>query len=246
MTALGFALAALVGLSLGVLGGGGSTLTVPILVYVLGFAPKTGIAVSLAVVGTTALIGAIGHWRDGNVAWRAALLFAPVAAVGAFAGARLATRVSGNLQLALFGVVMLVVAVRMLRGQPSAGTPRSAHPAAVALAGGGVGLLTGLVGIGGGFLFVPALVLLAGLDMKRAIGTSLVLIAANAFTGFAGYLDQVAIPWGFLAGFTAIAVLGVLAGTRLVRQLRSAALQRAFGVFLVAMSLFILAETLIA
>ena len=245
MIALGFALAALIGLSLGALGGGGSTLTVPILVYVLGMAPKEAIAMSLAVVGTTALVGAASHWREGNVAWRAAAMFGPFAALGAFGGARLATRVPGDVQLGLFAIMMLVVAIRMLwHAAPATVSPRI-RPVAVAAAGTGVGLLTGLVGIGGGFLFVPALVLLAGLDMKRAVGTSLVLIAANAYTGFAGYLDQVTIAWGFLTGFTAIAVAGVLAGTRLVRHIRPSALRRGFAVFLLLMGLFILAESLL-
>lgn len=239
----GLALAAVIGLTLGLLGGGGSILTVPVLVYVLGFGAKPAIAMSLPVVGITSLVGAALHWRLGNVRVGTALTFGVMAMVGAFAGAKLATFMSGTAQLALLAVVMLAAAASMLRGgvrgtaAPEVARPRLTLLVAVAL---GVGVLTGLVGIGGGFLVVPALVLLARVPMTQAVGTSLLVIAMNAASGFAGYLGTVDLDWGFLAGFTAVAVVGALAGTVLVAHVPQVALKRAFAVFLLAMGGFVL------
>ncbi len=247
MIVLGYALAALIGLSLGLMGGGGSILTVPIFVYVLGFDPKLAIAMSLPVVGVTSLIGAIGHWRAGNVRLGTAFLFGGIAMIGAYAGARLAVFVSGVVQLTLLAVVMLAAAISMFRSArraPTGANPDTDErpmslplliPVAVV-----VGLLTGLVGIGGGFLVVPALVLLGRVPMKKAVGTSLFVIAMNAASGFAGYIGTVHVPWGFMAGFTAVAVVGILGGTALVRFVSQRALKQAFAVFLVVMGTFIL------
>lgn len=263
MAALGLALAALIGLSLGLLGGGGSILTVPIFVYVLGFGAKEAIAMSLAVVGAVSLFGAVGHWRAGNVDLRVALVFGGVAMVGTYLGARLAVHFSGGAQLALFAVVMLLAAFFMFREQrpvdppaPPDGAPPGGATGAGGAAGGAavremplglivveglaVGALTGLVGVGGGFLIVPALVLLGRLPMKQAVGTSLLVIALKSAAGFYGYLGQVEVPWAFMGLFTAIAITGILAGTYLVRYVSQAQLKRAFAVFLVVMGGFIL------
>lgn len=237
---LGLVLAALIGLSLGMLGGGGSILTVPIFVYLLDFSAKPAIAMSLLVVGVTAAVGTLSHWRSGNVEVRPALLFGAAAMAGAFAGARLAAHISGGLQLLLLGLVMLAAAGSMFRrpsnsadtGLASAGSRRASLPV-LGLVGLGVGVLTGVVGVGGGFLIVPALVVLTGLPMKHAVGTSLLVIAMNAAAGFAGYLGQVSIPWGFVGSFTAVAVTGILAGSYLIRLVSADALRRAFAVFLV-------------
>lgn len=241
MEAIGLLLASAIGLSLGLLGGGGSILTVPIFVYVLGYAAKPAIAMSLPVVGATSLVGAVGHWRAGNVNLRQAVSFGVVAMVGAYAGARLAVLVSGVVQLTLLAVVMLAAAMSMLRRPrdraATAGTA-DAKPVSrplVLLVGLGVGLLTGLVGIGGGFLIVPALVILARLPMKQAVGTSLVVIAMNSASGFAGYLGQVDVPWAFMGMFTAVAIGGILVGTYLVRFVSQQALKRAFALFLLLM-----------
>jgi uncharacterized protein len=245
MQLLGLALAALIGLSLGLLGGGGSILTVPIFVYVLGFAAKPAIAMSLPVVGATSLVGALGHWRAGNVNPRMALIFGGVAMLGAYAGARLAIFVSGTVQLTLLAVVMLAAAISMFRSSRRGTVPAGAGAASasggamslglVLAVGIGVGLLTGLVGIGGGFLVVPALVVLGKVPMKQAIGTSLVVIAMNSLSGSLGYLGQVRMPWGFLALFTGVAIAGILLGTYLVRFVSQAALKQAFALFLVLM-----------
>lgn len=248
MALLGFSLAALTGLSLGFLGGGGSILTVPILVYVLGFGPKSAIAMSLPIVGVTSLAGAIGHWRAGNVRLQTALLFGLAAMAGAFVGARVAGFLTGAAQLTILAVVMLAAAVSMFRG--GIGSARESNGAAevetrpalapllaTAL---GTGVLTGIVGIGGGFLIVPALVLFARVPMRQAVGTSLVVIAMNSAAGAAGYAGRVAVPWGFMAAFTSVAVLGILAGTALVRFVPAAQLKRVFALFLVGVGLFTL------
>lgn len=250
MEFLGFILAGLIGLSLGLLGGGGSILTVPIFVYVMGFGAKQAIAMSLPVVGATSLVGAAGHWRAGNVRLRTALFFGLIAMAGSYAGARLAVFVSGAAQLALLGVVMLAAAISMFRSgrqgraeqdfiQERRTGQRLSFPILVAV-GLAVGILTGLVGIGGGFLIVPALVVLAKVPMKQAVGTSLLVIAMNSASGFLGYFGSVEIPWGLMALFTSIAVAGILVGTHLIRFVSQSVLKRAFAIFLVVLGVLIL------
>ena len=246
MTVLALAFAAIIGISLGVMGGGGSVLTVPVMVYLLGYTPKEAIAMSLPVVGATSLVGALGHWRAGNVRLRTALAFGAAAMLGSFGGARLARHTTGQAQLVLLALVMLGAAVTMYRSSPAPteDVPLPAHTlaptrAAVALVlyvGLSVGMLTGLVGVGGGFLIVPALVVFGRVPIKQAVGTSLLVIAMNSASAFAGYLGTVVIPWRFVTLFTAIAVAGILVGTRLVRHVSAAALRRGFGVFLLVMA----------
>ncbi|MEP6619670.1 MAG: sulfite exporter TauE/SafE family protein [bacterium] len=248
MLLLGYALAALVGLSLGMLGGGGSILTVPIFVYVLGYDPKLAIAMSLPVVGGTSLVGAVSHWRSGSVDLRIAALFGVAAMGAAFFGARLAVLLNGKVQLMVLAVVMLVAAISMFRNarrsrqQAGASTepPKARSIGLLVPVALGVGLLTGVVGIGGGFLVVPALVLFGRVSMKQAVGTSLLVIAMNSASGFAGYFGRVAIPWEFVAGFTAVACVGILVGTYLSRFVSQATLKQAFSVFLLFMGAFIL------
>jgi uncharacterized protein len=243
---VGYLLAALVGIALGILGGGGSILTVPIFVYVLGYDPKLAIAMSLPVVGVTSLVGAVRHWRAGNVHLPTAAGFGLIAMVGAFVGAKGAAWLTGGQQLLLLAAVMLVSAVTMFRSarrapdvaqeQAASGDVSWLKLVPVALV---VGTLTGLVGIGGGFLVVPALVLLARAPMTQAVGTSLLVIAMNAASGFAGYVTHVAIPWTFVAGFTAIAVAGLLVGMRVATFASPRALKQGFAVFLLAMGVFV-------
>lgn len=245
MTAFGLVLAALIGVSLGMLGGGGSILTVPILVYVVGFEAKPAIAMSLAVVGAASLLGAVRHWRDGNVNLRVALIFGIVAMAGTYLGARVSVFFSGEAQLTIFAVVMLAAAVFMFRDRTPAAVPAAPAESRMQLAGIGlaaiaVGMLTGIVGVGGGFLIVPVLVLVGRISMKEAVGTSLLVIALNSAVGFYAYLGTVEVPWRFLSLFTAIAMAGILVGTQLVRSVSAASLKRTFSVFLVFMALFIL------
>ena len=199
---------------------------------------------SLPVVGTASLVGAFGHWRAGNVRVKTALAFGLMAMAGAFTGARLAGLLSGATQLIVFAVVMLLAALSMYRNQlgnlSAAPTDLGRGLLPLLASAAAVGVLTGIVGIGGGFLIVPALVVLARVPMKQAVGTSLLVIAMNTASGFAGYLGQVTIDWGFVAGFTAIVILGVLAGTRLLPLISPSHLKRAFAVVLVGVALFIL------
>jgi len=185
----------------------------------------------------------------GNVQPRVALMFGGIAMAAAYLGARAAALVSGQVQLTLLAIAMLAASVSMFRsGRAATATEERAASSEtphasfglVMLVSVGVGLLTGLVGIGGGFLVVPALVLLARLPMKQAIGTSLVVIAMNAFSGFAGYLGQVTIPWGFVSLFTAVAVAGIVAGTHLVRFVSPGALKQGFAALLVVLGIMIL------
>ena len=247
MNLLGFALAAVIGVILGLLGAGGSILTVPVLVYILGFAAKPAIAMSLPIVGTTSLVGAIRHWRSGNVQLGTAIPFGLIAMVGSYAGARLAIHVSGGTQLSLLGLAMLGAAISMLRGARSAPAGETDQPerarqplGILAATGLAIGLLTGVVGIGGGFLIVPALVILAKVPIKQAVGTSLVVIAMNSASGALGYAGQFDLPWSFLITFTAVAIAGILAGAHLVRFVSPPALRKAFAVFLLALGALIL------
>ena len=249
MAIIGLLLAALMGISLGLLGGGGSILAVPILTYVVGFGAKEAIASSLAVVGLTSFFAAVGHWRSGNVNVRVALIFGAVAMTSTYLGARLAVFFSGAAQLALFAAVMIVAAYFMFRengsNSPEDGSDedyagKRMSYGLIVVEGLAVGVLTGLVGVGGGFLIVPALVVLGKVPMKVAVGTSLLVIAMKSAAGFAGYLGQVEVRWGYLALFTAAAIAGSLGGTYLVRYVPQGTLKKAFAVFLIVMGVFIL------
>jgi uncharacterized membrane protein YfcA len=241
---IGYTLALAIGLSLGLLGGGGSILTVPIFVFVMGYDPKLAVAMSLPVVGLTSLAGAASHWRSHAVNLRVAVTFGVVAMLGALLAARVAARIPGIVQLTLLGLVMFVAAAFMLRPIRDLGSSESEslprHRLLVAATGLGVGVLTGLVGIGGGFLFVPALVLLAGLPMKNAVGTSLLVIAMNTAAGSVGYHGQVEVPWNVVAAFSAIAIVGSVVGAIVIRGVSQPVLRKAFGYFLLAMAAFIL------
>ncbi len=239
---LGYLFAALIGLALGTLGGGGSILTVPVLVYVLGFDPKLAIAMSLPVVGAAALVGVISHWRAGDVRLQTAAVFGSVAMVGSYAGARASVWFSARAQLLLLGTVMVAAAISMLRNAAEEELRESAppHPALLLAVGLSVGLLTGLIGIGGGFLIVPALVILGRVPMKAAVGTSLLVIALNSTSGFLGHYGREVVPWGFVVRFTSVAMLGILGGTALVHHIPTRQLKRAFAFLLVVIGALIL------
>jgi uncharacterized protein len=245
MIALTVALAVLVGVALGLLGGGGSILTVPLLAYVAGMDAKQAIATSLLVVGVTSAIGAVSHARAGRVQWRTGLIFGGAGMAGAYCGGLLAQFIPGTVLLIGFAVMMVATAVAMLRGRKAVGASDGGHHLRVAkiiAEGLVVGLVTGLVGAGGGFLVVPALALLGGLPMPVAVGTSLVVIAMKSFAGLGGYLSSVQIDWPVALAVTAAAVVGALAGTRLTAMVDPDALRRAFGWFVLAMSSVILAQ----
>jgi len=233
-----------IGLSLGLLGSGGSILTVPVLHYLVGQPDKLAIAGSLLVVGLIATAGCIPYALHRQVDWRNAVWFGLPGMAGAWIGATLAHWVPGVAQLALFAGVMLLAAWRMLRGATVAAADHEPRAAAVVGGGFGVGLLSGLVGVGGGFLIVPALVLLAGVPMLSAVGTSLAVIALNSFTGFAKYVavlehQGLALDFPVLLVIAGVGVVGSFAGHRIGRQLPQAVVRRLFGGFLVLMGIFI-------
>jgi uncharacterized membrane protein YfcA len=246
--ALVLALAVLVGISLGLLGGGGSILTVPILSYIAGMSPKAAIASSLFVVAVTSGAALIPHARAGRVKWRTGLLFGGGGMAGAFLGGRLAAHLSGHLLMMLFALMMAATAIAMLRPARTAAvaTNRELPVATVLLEGVVVGVVTGLIGAGGGFLVVPALVLLGGLSMQTAVGTSLLVISLKSFAGLAGHLGHVDVDWPLTLAVTAIAVAGSVVGARLAGRIPPAVLRRAFGVFIIVMAGLVLAKELLA
>ena len=253
--------ALLVGLSLGLLGSGGSILTVPVLVYLVGEPDKVAIAESLGIVAAIAAAGALPYARQRTIDWRSVLFFGIPGIVGTYGGAWLSRFVSGPVQLVLFAGVMLLAAVLMYRRSTprSASTSLSAGGVVVAapkhaawkimLEGISVGVLTGLVGVGGGFLIVPALVLLGGLDMRRAVGTSLVIIALKSVAGYLKYLDVLAdlglaVNWEVVGLFAAVGIAGSFAGNWLGVRIPQHRLQRGFAIFLIFMGLWILYQNL--
>ncbi len=243
MIALTVALAVVVGVSLGLLGGGGSILTVPLLTYVAGLDAKHAIAMSLLVVGVTSSVGAIPHARGGRVHWRIAAVFGVAAMSGAYAGGLLAHYIPGTILLIAFAVVMIVAGVAMLRGRVEIVSTDTPLPVLKVLAlGAAVGVVSGLVGAGGGFLLVPALSLLAGLPMPTAVGTSLVVIAAQSYAGLAGHIATENIDWSLAAMVTAAAVAGALIGGRLIRWIDPSTLRQAFGWLVLLIASLVLAE----
>lgn len=246
MFVLGVFLALFIGLSLGLLGGGGSILTVPILLYVFHLPTRVAIATSLLVVGATSLAALVPHARAGRVRWKTGAAFGAASMAGAYVAGRLSKHVPAALLLLMFGAMMLVTAVMMMRGRRAPAGAVEGHretPAAKVIAQGlAVGAVTGLVGAGGGFVVVPALVLLGGLPMGVAVGTSLLVIAMNSFAGFAGLLSNVSIPWQIAGGVVAAAVVGSFVGGRLVSVIPADRLRKGFAWFVVVMAVFILGQ----
>lgn len=244
MIALAVALAVLVGVSLGLLGGGGSILTVPLLTYVAGVDAKNAIATSLLVVGVTSAVGAVTHARAGRVRWKLAGIFGIAAMAGAYAGGRLARFVPGNVLLIGFAVIMIAAAVAMLRGRRELADESSGRLPVpkILVQGAAVGLISGLVGAGGGFLLVPALALLGGLPMPVAVGTSLVVISVQSFAGLAGHLATESIDWRLAGMITAAAVAGSIVGGLLISSVDPAGLRKAFGWFVLVMAAVVLAQ----
>ncbi|MEO7262157.1 MAG: sulfite exporter TauE/SafE family protein [Jatrophihabitantaceae bacterium] len=243
----------LIGLLLGLLGGGGSILAVPALMYGVGQPLDQAIPTSLLVIGLSALAGALARMREGQVHWRLVAVFGVTGAAAAFAGTAVNARLPVRAVLVGFAAVMIAAGVGMLRNAVPAGAvctvtggridwrrclPRSAG------SGVAVGFLTGLFGVGGGFLIIPALVLLLGLDMTAAVGTSLVIVVFNSAAGLTAHLGHARIDVGIAVAFTAAAVVGALAASRMGTRLPTARLQRSFAYFVFAVAIFVLAQAL--
>lgn len=258
----GFVASLFIGVSLGLMGGGGSILTLPVLVYLLGIDPIVSVTYSMFIVGTTSLVGSVSYMRQQQVNYKAALSFALpsfltiyltraflVPAIPDPVFATDTVVMSKNVGIMVFfGLVMLGASTSMIRSRrlpaAEAGDSPSLNWAVIVLDGGLVGVLTGIVGAGGGFLIIPALVLLARLPMKVAVGTSLLIIAANSLLGFRGNAIGIAIDWPFLLEFTALSVVGIFLGTYLTRFIPGYKLKKAFGWFVLIMGIYIIGHEL--
>lgn len=245
MLILSLALSLLIGVSLGLLGGGGSILTTPILIYALGVETKPAIATSLIVVGVTSLAAVVQHARAGNVVWKTGLVFGAAGMAGAYLGGYAAAWVPETILLGLFGLMMLATAFAMFRGRKDPGpqAEHGDHPLWKIVAEGiVVGVVTGLVGAGGGFLVVPALALMGGLPMKKAVGTSLLVIALKSFAGYAGHAAHVEIDLQLAAIVSTAAVAGSFLGSVLANVVPPDLLRRGFAGFVLVMAVFVLVQ----
>jgi uncharacterized membrane protein YfcA len=262
MEILGLVLTALVGISLGLIGGGGSILTVPILVYVMGVSPMLATSYSLFIVGSTSMVGAYNNYRKGFVQIKTALLFGITSITTVFITRKFIIPAipkhiftigkfdltENILIMVLFAILMLVASIAMIKN----GNKKEAEQATdnvntkkinltkLLMYGIAIGLATGLLGAGGGFLLIPTLVLLVGLSMKEAVGTSLLIISLNSLIGFTGDLGHFVMDWVFLSKITAIAVAGIFIGGFLAKKIEGDKLKKAFGWFVLVMGVYIL------
>ncbi|MGB0679275.1 MAG: sulfite exporter TauE/SafE family protein [Polyangiales bacterium] len=244
--ALALALALLIGVSLGVLGGGGAILALPVLVYVAGVEDAAAVAMSLAIVGASSLLGALLQLRAGTLHRQAFVSFALTGTPSAYVGAYLTHFVPAPWLLPLFALLMLAAGSAMLRPErPKAARPQC-RPLRCTLIGAIVGLITGFLGAGGGFVIVPALVLFAGLEARQAVGTSLAIIAINAVGGLIGQVAQAHVDWSLTAAFVCAALIGMFVGLRLAPHVPGALLKKAFGVFILVVATGIITLRLLA
>ncbi len=260
MTIIGYIAAALIGLSLGLIGGGGSILTVPVLVYLFGVNPVAASAYSLFIVGSTSLVGAIGKARQKLVSYKAVLYFGLPSLLAVFSTRKWIipalpqTFFSINdfhftkdlFTLLFFSVLMIFASISMIRNKmPDSDTQDiTIHPLRIALQGIIIGLITGMVGAGGGFLIVPALILLLKLPVKTAMGSSLMIIAINSLIGFTGDLANRQIEWPLILSVAAIAIAGIFIGNYLAKKIGAVHLKRSFGWFVLAMGVYIIVKEL--
>jgi len=235
-----------IGLSLGLLGGGGSILTVPTLVYLVGQTPQAAVTTSLAIVGTNSLVGAMFHRAQGALNWKVALIFGSVGMLVSYLSANLSKHLSPYTLLVAFALLMLTIGfVLFFRQNDDIDENQPSKPLAVVLgSGAGVGLLTGVLGVGGGFLVVPALVMLVGLPVQVAVGTSLIVIAMNSAAGFIGHAGSGSFDLVMTLIFTSAGLAGTFAGTKLSSRMSSSRLQKVFAVFVVILALFLLFDNL--
>jgi len=259
----GYASALIIGITLGLIGGGGSILTVPVLVYLLGLDPVMGTAYSLFVVGSTSVAGSITFYRRKLVSVKTAVIFGIPSILMVYTTRRFIVpaipdeifELGGLLVtkdlflMVLFALLMVFASYSMIKGKKELDKEEQPHVQkfnypAILLEGAVVGLLTGLVGAGGGFLIIPALVIFSKLDMKLAVGTSLVIIAAKSLIGFLGDVANYEIDWAFLAIFTSISIVGIFLGAALSKKIPGEKLKKSFGWFVLAMGIYILVKEL--
>ncbi|WP_225836839.1 sulfite exporter TauE/SafE family protein [Streptomyces sp. NK08204] len=248
MTALILALVAgaVIGLALGGLGGGGSVLAVPALIYLLGFTPAEATTASLIIVTLTSVTALTGHARDGNVAWRTGMLFAAAGILPAMIAGTAAAHLPQTLLTVAFALIAALAALRMLR-PAVAERSGTAQPGKAGAAGAGLGAVTGFLGVGGGFLAVPALVSVLSLPMRRAVGTSLLVITVNSLAALGARAGTgMRLDWAVIAPFTAAAILGAWDGKRLSKKIKGNTLQRLFAYVLLAVAAFMLVDVLVS
>lgn len=241
---LALALTALMGVSLGLLGGGGSTLAVPILVHVLGFGAHSAIALSLVLVGSTALLAAGFHHRTNPLPFREIFLLAACGAPFSIVGGVVSRQINGALLLLAFGLLLLVMGVLMFRPRPEATESPRRHWPPIVAAGAAVGFLTGFLGVGGGFMVVPALVLLLHMPIKRAVGASLLVIALNSAVAIVGHWSSLEMNLGLILPLLAAALGGTFFGVELCQRFHPPYLRRAFAVFILVIGIFMLVRNL--
>ncbi len=247
------ALSTLIGILLGLLGGGGSILTVPVLVYIADLPAKSAIVTSLIVVCITSSIAVINHAKNKRVCWKTGTTFGLAGMMGAFIGGRISAYIPDPILLVLFAIVMVSSATAMLKKQPSRPEslsqlktlcPRNLPVAAILFDGLLVGLVTGLVGVGGGFLLVPALTLLAGLPIQGAIGTSLFIIVLQSSAALAGHANHMHINIELTLIISCFAIIGSFAGSSLSGKIKAQSLKKGFGVFVLFLGCFLLYQEL--
>lgn len=261
MEIIGYIASLVIGISLGLIGGGGSILTVPVLVYLFGINPVLATAYSLFIVGSTSLVGVFPKYRSGEVNLKTATIFgipaiAAVYATRAFIVPTIPKHVfaigdfmvtKSLLMMILFAVLMLFASFSMIRDKSkkdeNTGPQKFNYPL-ILVEGTVVGVLTGLVGAGGGFLIIPALVLLSKLPMKQAVGTSLLIIAAKSLIGFTGDLGKQTMDWTLLLSVTGLAILGIFIGNALSKKVSADRLKKGFGWFVLVMSIYIIVKEL--
>ncbi|MFF9155133.1 sulfite exporter TauE/SafE family protein [Streptomyces sp. NPDC014846] len=242
---LALAAGAVIGLALGALGGGGSVLAVPALIYLLGFTPVAATTASLVIVTLTSATALTAHAREGHVRWRTGLLFAAAGLGPALLGGALAGHLPAAVLTVAFAAVAAAAAIRMLRPHTATDDVVAVRPGPAATAGAGLGAVTGILGVGGGFLAVPALVDVLGMRMREAVGTSLLVITVNALAALtvrAGTADG--LDWTVVGPFAGAAVLGAWDGKRLSAKLSARTLQRAFALALLAVAGFMLVDAI--
>ncbi len=258
MESIGYLAAAFIGISLGLIGGGGSILTMPVLVYLFGVNPLLATSYSLFIVGSTSLIGAVNNYRKDQLNLKAALYFGAASIVTVFFTRKYLVplipedlftlfgyTVGSNLAMMVsFGILMLVASISMIKNNQNEEQEKECKDCIkfFKLLGYGIaiGLVTGLLGAGGGFLLIPALVFLLKLPMKKAIGTSLLIIALNSLFGFTGDLGHFDINWKFLLVITAVAIIGLFIGTQASKKIAGAQLKKGFGWFVLVMGIYII------
>ncbi len=231
----------MIGLALGLTGAGGSIITLPVLVYLAGLPPKEAVGLSLFIVGAASLVGALQRFRSGEIHLKTGMLFALSGMAGAAGGARLTPLVSGRVLMIIFAVLMLTVALNMLMGskvEPS--TKAECRPIRCLSAGLGVGVLTGFIGVGGGFLLMPALVKFAKLPLRVATGTSLAVISFNSTAGFYSHFGEAPPRWTLAFVFAGIATAGVLLGSSFAKRLPVARLRQGFAFMVIITGSFVL------